>query len=167
MKKILTITALILIAALALSACSAGTSRDTVSMYDLREAMSEGAGFGDMTYVSSSDTDAEEKFDYLSDFDYSKVDSFFMYFASDGSKNADELAVIAVKDERYAAEAKASLEKHLEYRKSLYRTYCPEELPKLEGAKVAVNGIYAALIVADRADSVKASFERFIAGGNG
>ncbi|MBQ6543056.1 MAG: hypothetical protein IJL77_01590 [Clostridia bacterium] len=70
MKKILTITALILIAALALSACSAGTSRDTVSMYDLREAMSEGAGFGDMTYVSSSDSDAEEKFDYLSDFDY-------------------------------------------------------------------------------------------------
>ncbi len=167
MKKSVFITSVLLICAFLFSSCSAGSRQSAVSMYDLREAMSEGADFGDMTYVSSADSGAEEKFDYLSDFDYSKVDSFFMYFASDGSKNADELAVVALKDETDSEAMANSLEKHLEYRKSLYKTYCPKELPKLDGAIVFKSGIYAVLIVSEKPDGIKASFDSFIANAAG
>ena len=132
-------------------------------MFDLSSSMSEAfAASAPMTYRSSSDNAADEKFAYLSDMDYSLVDSFFMYFASDGNNNADEIAVIAVKDAKDAAFAEESLKTHLEKRISLYSTYDPSQLEKLNSGIVFSSGIYAVLIVGDNAESAKAAFYGFI-----
>lgn len=164
MKLLIKILLCALTAMLILSSCSAPADNGTVSMYDLNKAMSENAGFGEMTYASSSDDNAEEKFSHLSDIDYTKVEAFFMNFASDGSVSSDETAVIALKDEKDAGEAVASLEKHIEYRKSLYRNYGPQQLPKLEKALVFSSGRYAVLIVSENPSAVKTAFYNFING---
>lgn len=161
MKRIINITFAAVLIAATLSSC--GTqSVNKVSMYDLCKAMSENAGFGDMTYVSSSDKNAAESFEYISELDYQKVDTFFADFAADGAKSADEIAVITLKDKADADEALRSLQSHLEYRKSLYKTYGPDQLPKLEKALTFSNGIYAVIIVADNPNAVKTAFENFI-----
>ena len=162
MKKIITVLSVIMLVCILLSSCGQTNRKDTVSMYDLNKAMSENAGFGEMTYVSSSDDGAAEKFEHLSDFDYSRIDSFFMYFAKDGSVSSDEIAVVALKDESDAADMVTSLNKHLEYRKTLYRNYGPEQLPKLEKALVFSSGRYAVLIVADNPSAIKSAFYDFI-----
>ena len=164
MKKLIKLLASALLIATILSSCTAHSNDETVSMYDLNKAMSENAGFGEMTYVSSSDDKADEKFSHLSDIDYSKVDSFFMNFAADGSVSSDELAVVVMKDGKDTAEMTSSLEKHVEYRKNLYRNYDPEQLPKLEKALVFSSGRYAVLIVADNPSAIKSAFYSFING---
>ena len=98
----------------------------------------------------------------ISDMNYSKVNSFFIYYATNGTGNADELAVIEVKDSSDLSEARKSLEAHLETRKSLYSTYDKSQLKKLEAARIATNGNCAALIVGDEADKISDAFQNFI-----
>ena len=162
MKNIIKTALCILTAALVFSSCTSAGDSPQISMYDLRNAMIQGVEFGDMTYVSSSDGDAEKSFGYLSDMDYSKIESFFMYYASDGAKSADEIAVITVKDGEDPAEALSSLKDHLEYRKSLYRNYGADQLPKLERAVTVSRGNCAALIVCDDNPAVRAGFENYL-----
>ena len=160
MRVLKTVLTVILISAVL---CSCGAQKKSeVSMYDLCKAMTADAGLGDMTYVSASDADAEDSFAYISDFDYDKVSSWFDYFASDGAKCSDEIAVISVKNRADVTQAEAALKDHLEYRKSLYKTYAPDQLPKLNSALVFSNDIYAVLIVADNPQSIKTAFEAFI-----
>lgn len=162
MKKIIKTFICLATAALLFSSCTRAADSTQISMYDLRNAMIQGVEFGDMTYVSSSDRDAEKNFGYLSDMDYSKIDSFFMYFSSDGAKSADEIAVITVKDGKDAGEALNSLKDHLEYRKSLYRTYGADQMPKLNRAVTVSKGNCAALIVCDDNSAVRAAFENYL-----
>ena len=149
-----------------LSACGKKHSQADVSMYDLYQAMCLNSGntFSGMKYASSSDTCPEELFRNISEMDYGKVEDFFICYAADGTGNADEVAVIHVKDRKDVSEAKASLEKHLEYRKSLYRTYDPSQSEKLEHAVTAVNGSTAALIVAEHPKAVEKAFRSYFEG---
>ena len=116
MKKLL-LTVLALTVALTAVSCG-GTETREVSMFDLSRAMLAAATFEDMSYVSSADDGAEDLIANVSDIDYEKVRSFFIAYASDGMGNADEIVVISVKNASDAAEAKASLDRHLESRKS-------------------------------------------------
>ena len=61
MKNIIKTALCILTAALVFSSCTSAGESPQISMYDLRNAMIQGVEFGDMTYVSSSDGDAEKK----------------------------------------------------------------------------------------------------------
>ncbi len=160
MKKTV-ISFLLLLAAAALLA-SCGAKKSDFSMYDLSRAMQNAAVFGDMTYVSSEDADAEDLFAYVSDLDYGKVRSFFISYATDGKGNADEIAVIALKDRNDAPEAVASLEAHLKKRVSLYQTYDPSQSDKVEKGMVFSDGDLAVLIVCDDNDAVKTAFGKFI-----
>ena len=148
----------VLVTALCLTSCSSGGNADA-SMYDLSKAMlSSSQKFRDMSYASSDDKDAKKLLKNVSDIDYSKVDKFFISYASNGGKNADEIVVIQLKNKKDAAEAKESLNKHLETRKSLYATYKPSESPKLLKARVITYNNIVCLIVADETDSVEKAF---------
>ncbi len=166
MAKRLILIILSVILASSLVACGTGeVSPDapTVSMYDLRVAMLEAdPALPEMISVSSADDSAKDNFLYLSELDYEKVDSYFLSYAKDGS--AYEIAVIAVKDAADVAEAKLSLEHHLEGRKNLYKNYSPEDLPLAEAAQVGSSGRYVYLIVCSDVKAVKTAMEKMIAG---
>lgn len=149
----------VITAAMCLVSCSHGSDTLDISMYDLSKAMLASSDkFGDMSYVSSDDSDKEKLFKNVSDMDYSKVDKFFISYATDGSKNADEIVVIQLKSNDDVTVAKDSLNKHLEYRKSLYATYMPSQSSKLLKAKVIAYSNIVCLIVADDVGSAEDSF---------
>ena len=160
-KKIISVIGIICVIASLLCACAAKDSKD-ISMYDLKTAMAGATDkFSEMTYASSEDKDKENIFTHISDMSYSKVNAFFIYYATNGTGNADEIAVIEVKNSGDLTDARKSLETHLETRKSLYSTYDKTQLKKLEGARIVTNGNCAALIVADEADKISDAFQNF------
>ena len=161
MRKIVALT---LAAVFILCAVSCGKKEETdpmVSMYDLR-VMMLGADetLPEMKSVSSSDADAESLFSYLSDFDYSKVEGFFLSYAVEG--DSYEIAVVALRDEGDVTAMKESIEKHVAGRVELYKNYKPDQVSRAETAKVAICGRYVALVMCDKVDAVLDAFEKGI-----
>ena len=134
-------------------------------MYDLKTAMASSTEkFSEMTYASSEDADPESVFANISDMSYSKVGGFFVYYATNGTGNADEIAVIQVENSGDLTEARKSLETHLEKRKALYSTYDKTQLKKLEAARIATSSYCAALIVADETEKIADAFNNYFNG---
>ena len=140
------------------------TPAEQLSMYDLSRAMLGAAAFREMSYVSSVDESAAADFAYLSDLDYEKVDQYFLAYAANGAGNADEIAVIRVKDSADLPAAEASLKAHLKQRASLYATYDPTQSEKVEDGLVFTSGAFAVLLISDDNDAVKAAFTSFLQG---
>ena len=163
MKKIIGLI-LVFGAAFLLNACENSPSPD-ISMYDLSRAMLDAAEFQEMSYVSSADNTPEDLFANVSDLSYSKVDSFFIAYASNAKGNADEIVVIALKKQTDVSEAVASLTRHLSARQSIYATYDPTQSKKLENATVLSKDNFAVLIVSDDSRSVYTAFESFLKNG--
>lgn len=164
MKKY--VIALALLAVLALAGCGAeggGTAAGTADMEALQQTMLKAdASLPEMLSVTSSVSDAEKLFTYLSDFDYGKVDAYLLSYASGGT--ADELAVIAVKDEADLQEARDSLEKHRQDRLKLFQTYGPEQAARVEKGVVTTHDRYAILLICDNTDDALAAFTSYIEG---
>lgn len=138
------------------------TPAEQFSMYDLSRAMLGATTFGEMSYVSSADDGAEADFAYLSDLDYEKVSQFFLAYAANGAGNADEIAVIRVKDSADLPAAEASLKAHLTQRAALYATYDPTQSEKIEAGTVFTSGSFAVLLISDDNEAVKAAFTSFL-----
>lgn len=156
MKKIVSV--LLAFVVLLQCGCSNNQVSDTVSMYDLRQAMEAAdTSLPEMLIASSADEDAQNLFSYLSDMDYSKVDSFFLSYAKEGT--ADEIAVVAVKDIKDIDEAKKSLEAHRESRRKLLDQYEPEEVRRIDDGIIFTNAQYAVLIICNDTNAVRAAFE--------
>lgn len=160
MEKYITIIISVLLA-LSLCACSSNTATN-VSMYDLNKAITEKAKFSDMQYASSSDENPEEIFENISNMSYSKVKAFFISYATNGTGNADEVAVIQVKNKKDVTEALSTLNSHLEFRKSLYNNYDKSQLEKLNNAIVTSKNDFAIIIVSDNPDVIKTAFFNYI-----
>jgi hypothetical protein len=138
-----------------------GTADRTVDMAQLREAMlAADKGLPDMSTVDGDTKSAKTQFAYLSTMDYSKVDDFFMAYASNGNQHADEIAVIAVKKNADVETAEKSLKNHLEKRRALYEQYDPSQLDRIDGAQVFIKGRYAVLILCDKQEAVKTAFQK-------
>lgn len=147
----------------AFAGCSqkAQTQEKTVSMYELSKAMTDADdGLPDMLNANSNAADAEEKFVYISDMDYKKVDAYFVSYSSEGK--ADEIAVIAVKDAKDTETAAQSLRKHKEDRIKLYDQYDPSQTQLAKSGKVITYGRYAVLIISGKAEEVENAFHDFI-----
>ena len=153
----------VILLAVCLCACSGGEKgKEKVSMYELNKALSAATEkFKDMTYASSEDPNPEEIFENISSMDYSKVESFFINYATNGTGNADEIAVIQVKKSDDLTEARKELEAHVSKRIALYSTYDKSQLKKLEAARIETEGNCAALIVCDDADKLSNAFHNF------
>ena len=161
MKKTLALLIALLTAA-AVFGCAA-PKKQTVSMFDLSQAMLAAYGEADsMAYASSADADPADKLRYVSEMDYDKAESFFISYAKDGKGNADEIVVIAVKDAADASEAVDSLKAHIDRRISLYSTYDPARVKDLEAAEVFSFEQYAVLVVADNAEAIVNAFYDFV-----
>lgn len=164
MKRFITITVLVISLMTAFASCEKSKASQAVSMYDLSRAMTEASNrLADMAYASSSDSNPNEVISNVAQVDYEQIDSFFISYAESGAKSADEIVVIAAKSEDYVQQVREQLQKHLDYRKALYKTYGAEQLPKLDKAKLFTHGIYTVLIVADDTDSIGRAFDKFIA----
>lgn len=157
-----------LLAVLAVCACGADekAGQQTVSMYDLREAMlAADPGLPEMISVSDADDAPQELFSYLSEMDYEKVEHFFLSYSSEGK--ADEIAVIAVKDPADADEAEKSLQEHLKSRMKLLREYEPQEVGRIGKGQIYTRNQYAVLIVSDNSDNIKSEFNKYISDAGG
>lgn len=155
------ITVCILLAAALITGCSGGNSGTTVSMFELRTAMEAADDtLGEMLSADSSAEDAEDLFSYISDMDYSKVDKFFVSYSKEG--NADEIAVIAVKNSGDVSEAEKSLKVHVQDRINVFTQYAPDQVKKAEKAEVFISGKYAVLMICDKQAEVKKTFTEFI-----
>ena len=164
-RKVFISSAIIILITVCLCACGGRNNIQKVSMYELKNAMASAMeNAGDMTYTSSEDPNPAEIFANISGMEYSKIESFFIYYATEGKGNADEIAVIQVKDARDITQAKKELEQHISKRIALYATYDTTQLEKLEAAKTEIEGSCVALIVCDRADKVANAFHSFFAG---
>lgn len=148
---------------LTLLGCGAKPRR-TVSMDSLRENMLAAApSLPEMKTVGDGDENVETLFAYLSDLDYGKVEHFFLSYSAWGE--ADEIAVIAVKDPADAAEARSSLEPHLKSRIQLYTQYSPDQVPRVENAELFIRDQYVVLIICDGSDAVKKAFTESVSAG--
>ncbi len=117
----------------------------------------------EMVEKSSQDADAKDNFFFLSDLDYSKVDSYFYAYADAGT--AEEIAVIKLKDKSDAAAMMDSLHKHVESRQGTFEEYDPEQVPLTQDAVVTREGRYVALIVSKKNGLVQKKFQEFFAQG--
>ena len=152
-----------LITAAGVAACSNEANEPTVSMYDLRVAMlAADSEMPEMKNVSSVENNADKLFTYLSDFDYNKIDAYYLAYAADGM--AFEVAVVALKKASDVPEMVASLKKHVENRVSLYKSYAPDQVPLAEATLVTSSGRYAALIMCRDQAAVRAVFEQAVKG---
>lgn len=129
-----------------------------VSMYDLRVAMLHAdPAMPEMKSVSSSDDKADQLFTYLAEFDYEKVEGYFLSYAADGM--AYEVAVVCLKDAADVAGLKAALQDHVEGRVNLYKTYAPEQMDRAKAAEFVTVGRYVALIMCDDRAAVRSAFQ--------
>lgn len=143
---------------LVLWGCGSSQNRDTISMYDLRQAMEAAdSSLPEMLNTSSSEDGAQENFAHISEMDYEKVDSFFVSYSKEGK--AHEIAVIAVKDTADINEAKESLEAHRQSRRKLLEQYEPEEVKRIDDGVIFTKDQYAVLIICDDTDAVRKAFE--------
>ena len=162
MKKIFCAALALLLCAAALAGCQKTPQAD-VSMFDLFSSLQTALNTdAPMVYVSAADDGAEEKFAYLSDMDYGLVSNFGLLYAENGAGNADELAVIEVKNENDVKKAEESLKAHVEKRATLYATYDPTQTQKLGEAQIFTAGRLAVLLVCDSPADVKAALQAFL-----
>ncbi len=160
MQRAKKLTAFVCALLLMLCTCAC-SSNSQISIYDLQKAMlAADESLPETLSVNSNDEKAKDSFAYLSDMDYSKVQSFFLAYADDGM--AYEIAAVELKNSADAADLKASLEKHLEGRVSLYKSYEPNQVERAENALIKINGNVVALIMCDNQSAVEKAFDDYL-----
>lgn len=78
------------------------------------------------------------------DIDVEATDALSVYICGSGAY-PDELAVFKMNSAEQAENARAAVQKRLDNQIELYRDYTPDEMYKLDGAKVVVKGNYVML----------------------
>lgn len=143
---------------LGISGCAGDESQ--ISIYELQKAMvTADISLPEMLISNSNEENAEKTFSYLSEMDYNKVESYFLAYAADGM--AYEIAAVVLKDSADAKQLRDSLQKHLDGRISLYRTYEPEQVQRAEAAVIVTKGNAVALIMCDDIKAAETAFNNF------
>lgn len=139
--------------------CACSPKNKTVSPEKLRNKLQYAyAKAEDLNFVLSSDEAAADAFAAVSDLNVSVAESFLLASAKDGKNNADEIAVILVKNEAALPDVTASLETHLESRKKLYAASSPLQKEKLDAGEIFTLGRYVLLLVSDDNEALKTAF---------
>ena len=115
-----------------------------------------------MDTVTSDGADGEGLFRYLSDLSYDRVAGYYFAYARGGT--AEEIAVIRLKDSGDGAQARASLERHLEDRLGIFRVYDPEQVAAVEQGQIVVAGDLVALLVCQNAGQLAQAVRQEAAG---
>ena len=165
-RRIFACFTVLMLSALCLCGCGEQSSAVVVEYADMQKlsaAMSAAdSSLPDMLTVTDADDNAAINFSSVSDMDYNKVAHYFLTYSSEGK--ADEICVIALKDQTDVLAAKSALELHKTTRVRMYREYDAAQAPRAESGLVFTDGLYAVLIISDNAEAVKAAFTAEIAG---
>lgn len=138
----------------------AKTSEKTVDIKALITSMTEVAGkLPSMDTFTSEDKDAQSTFEYLCDFDYTKVKSFRITYSSEAT--ADEIFIIELKDSKDIEDAKKALEDRKETRHTAFNTYLPSEVKRVDDGLITTYGQYVALVICDTPQASVDSFQAF------
>ncbi|MEG0805303.1 MAG: DUF4358 domain-containing protein [Lachnospiraceae bacterium] len=115
------------------------------------------------TEISTTVSFGEEKygdnFEFLYNFSMDEIGDGSISYAQKG-KSADEISLLYVKDHKNMAKVMTALKARITRRIQDFTGYAPEELSKIEGAKVIEKGNYAVLIITDNTDEVSKAFEK-------
>ena len=131
-----------------------------ISMEDLEKRMlSADPSLPEMAVARGEDEDAEATFGSLCDFDYDRAEDFFYAYADGGS--AHEISVVCLKDPSDAALLMKELKDHVRSRKGTMENYSPDQVPMVEDYVLLREGPYVALIICEKAESVRNAFESF------
>ncbi|MGN0166159.1 MAG: DUF4358 domain-containing protein [Lachnospiraceae bacterium] len=129
----------------------------SVDLKDLEEAMlAADTTLPEMSKVFGSDENGPDLFSYLAEYDYEKVEDYFLTYAATGT--AEEIAVIRLKDKDDAKDCLKAVEKHVEGRIIQFNTYDPSQVERCEAAVVFSNENYVVLIICDNSKDVKEAF---------
>ena len=160
-KRRLALLMVLLTGILLVTACGReeGSGKD-LSMEELEEKLlSADSTLPEMAVARGSDKDAEVTFASLCGFDYDRVEDFFYAYADKGT--AHEISVIRLKDPSDAALVMKELQAHVESRKGTMENYSPDQVAMVEDHVLVREGSYVALIICERAGSVRSAFESF------
>lgn len=153
--------ALICVLALVLGISGCSAENKSISIYDLQKTMiAADENLPEMLISNSNEENAEKTFSYLSEMDYNKVSGFFLAYTSDGM--AYEIAAVELKDGADMQELRNSLQKHLDGRISLYKTYEPGQVQRAENAVIRTKGNVCVLIMCDNISAVETAFNEFL-----
>lgn len=130
----------------------------SINLEELASTIESSAGkLPDMSTYCTEDKDAEDWFNYLCDFDYSKVEDYYIAYSSSGT--AEEIFLIRLKDSEDCTYAELSLHNRIKSRTATFDQYQPEEVAKLGNAIVTSNGNYVALLICQDEYSAKKAFQ--------
>lgn len=156
--KITKTIASLLIPALLLSGCSDGSSAADIDPSEAVQAVLA------ETPISSGIERGKEDLDIFDDdIDASLVESASYSLCASGAY-PDAVAVIKCTSAEAAGEVLTVLQAHLDEQKELYETYTPDEMYKLEGAKVYSKGNYAIYIAVSDNDKAQEIIDGRLAG---
>ena len=162
--KLLILTVMMLTAAGLLAGCGSNGSGDQVKCLDIVKACSEAASEGTLDeWYSYGEELYDESFDNLYGVQFDMIDDGALLQTASGGV-ADEVSVLHLKKSGDVSIAKQKLEDRIAERRNEFNGYKPEEVYKLDNARVIVQGNYAALIIGDDADNVEAALRAAISG---
>ena len=154
MKKITKFLAALLVPAMiiSLTACGGDTSSTATENSSAQSSVNASAP-ADITSKIMIDIKfpsmAEIKDDRLAsyyDIDASKIDSFSAFICGSGAY-PDEIAIFKMKSSDDVQTVKTVLEGRVEKQTTTFKDYTPDEMYKIDGKNIVVNGNYIALII--------------------
>ncbi len=133
------------------------SANNNVNLQELTTKIASQAGkLPEMSTYSSKDADAEDWFNYLCDFDYSKVENYYISYATNG--NAEEIFLIQLKDSSDIGFATIALQNRIQSRTEQFKLYLPKEVSKLSSAKIVSKDTIIALLVCPDEYSAQKAF---------
>ncbi len=165
MKKITKIIAAALLPAmlLSLSACSENTTTGISATSSAVGGASQTAEepsaitnkiMQDIKFPSMAEISADRLASYY-DINADSIESFSAYLCGSGAF-PDEIAIFKMKTSDDVQTAKAVLDARIDYQTKTFKDYTPDEMYKIDGNNVIINGNYIALIIcSDNASAIK------------
>ena len=148
--------------------CACGDSgTENVKCLDIVKACKDAASEGTLDEWYSYGEDLyDDSFDNLYGVQFDMIDDGAVLQTAGGGV-ADEVSVLHLKKSEDVSIAKKKLEDRVTERRNQFNGYKPEEVYKLDNARIVVQGNYVALLICNDADNVEAALRGAISGESG
>lgn len=148
-----------LIAVLLFSGCGESTGATAKDIYSGIEAEVKLENVD--TTVSTGDMVYEDSFKDLYGLSMDEIDNGVISYSETGGL-ADEISIIKVKDEGDVNRLKSAMNDRIERRKQVFQGYKPEEMKKIDSARVMVYKEFVALIISEQAEEIELAIKAVI-----
>ncbi len=157
------------LAALCLTAASCGTETDTPATTQQEQVKEYNIVAGDVTSAVLTEITINSAIEkgiadlefYFSDLDTSKLTDASYYMCASGAY-PDEIAVFVFDMAESAADAKSAVQTRLDKQISVYESYTPDEMYKLDGAVIDVRQNVIFYAVTENNSRAQEIFDSFI-----